>query len=182
LNPVLEAAKNAKGRLDVPAVVAAGKEFAKASVSEPKAWEATAALLDYKSFLQKDNSPAAGARLHRSGVASYSYPMSIGSLWTISASDSPDVPQMRLIDQPDLNKDSRTGPAFLNVRGGEFPLDGYYLKRVIIQDAHIIYNGGPLVLDQVFFVNCTFEIKQGDSGLEFADAVFSNNPTAFTAA
>jgi hypothetical protein len=182
LNPVLEAAKDAKARLDVPTVVAAGKEFAKASVSDPKAWEATAALLDYKTFLEKTNSPATGAKANRSGVAQYQFPSTIGSLWTINASNQPDVPQMHLIDQPDLNKGSPTGPAFLIVRGGVFPLDGYYLKRVIIQDAHVIYNGGALVLDQVYFVNCTFEIKQGASGLEFADAVFSNNPTAFTAA
>jgi hypothetical protein len=184
VNLVLEAIRSARQynqRLDVPTVVAAGKQFAKASASDPEAWAATTALLDYKSFLEMTNSPASGQKGGRSGVAQYQIPGSAGPMYTIGASSWPDVPAMHLIGQPDLNQGSTTGPKYLNIRGGTFPLDGYVLRRVIIQDAHVTYYGGPLDLDQVYFVNCTFDVKQDKNGLDFADAVFSGSATKFAA-
>jgi hypothetical protein len=35
-------------------------------------------------------------------------------------------------------------------------LDGLYLKNVIIRDVTVEYRGGPLRLENVYFVNCEF--------------------------
>jgi hypothetical protein len=41
-----------------------------------------------------------------------------------------------------------------------FVLDGFYLDNVAFENAHIIYHGGPVILQNVRFVNCTFDVRR----------------------
>jgi hypothetical protein len=45
-------------------------------------------------------------------------------------------------------------------------LDGFSWTNVAFVDSHIIYRGGPVVLNNVFFVNCKFEVEINGSGFE----------------
>ncbi|MGA2426660.1 MAG: hypothetical protein ABSG07_21885 [Terriglobales bacterium] len=56
-------------------------------------------------------------------------------------------------------------------------LDGLYLKNVIIQDTRVSYRGGPVRLENVFFVNCTFDIQQESKGQVFANAILAPSPS-----
>src|SRR5207245_10955818 len=38
-------------------------------------------------------------------------------------------------------------------------LDGEYWKNVTIKNARIVYKGGPIQLENVYFVNCTFDMQ-----------------------
>jgi hypothetical protein len=40
--------------------------------------------------------------------------------------------------------------------GTEIRLDGHRLKNVIIHDVDVVYEGGPLIMENVSFVNCMF--------------------------
>jgi hypothetical protein len=44
----------------------------------------------------------------------------------------------------------------INGQASAIALDGMYMRHVIVRDADIRYDGGPLQLDDVYFVNCTF--------------------------
>lgn len=43
-------------------------------------------------------------------------------------------------------------------------LDGIGWKNIVFLGSHIIYRGGPLILENVIFVNCTFEVQQNNDG------------------
>jgi hypothetical protein len=45
-------------------------------------------------------------------------------------------------------------------------LDGFSWTNVVFVNARIIYSGGPVILNNVIFVNCKFEIKPSDDGFE----------------
>ena len=48
-------------------------------------------------------------------------------------------------------------------------LDGIEWKNVTFVNVHIVYAGGPLMLENVRFVNCTFEIPHNQHGIEVVD-------------
>ena len=82
----------------------------------------------------------------------------------------------------DDNKDKPAGIGILEASGGGMVLDGWQLRNVIFQNVHIVYNGGPLIMNNVYFVNCTFEMKADKNTQGLALASFSPNPSiAFTA-
>ena len=77
---------------------------------------------------------------------------------------------------------TRSRPRYLIVEGANFELDldGYHLRNVIVRDARIVYNGGPVLLENVFFVNCTFEIEEHDDrGKVLTDNIISDSGITF---
>ena len=42
---------------------------------------------------------------------------------------------------------------------GEQVLDGIHWYDVVFENVHIVYSGGPVELQNVRFINCTFDIK-----------------------
>ena len=49
--------------------------------------------------------------------------------------------------------------AFFVIDGGvdAVGLDGVYMKNVIIRNSGVVYSSGPVLLENVYFVNCTFK-------------------------
>lgn len=43
---------------------------------------------------------------------------------------------------------------------GSVVLDGMYMKNVIVRNAKVIYEGGPVKLENVYFVNCSFTLTK----------------------
>jgi hypothetical protein len=60
-----------------------------------------------------------------------------------------------------------------------FILDGYHIRNAIIKGAKIIYDGGPLILENVYFVDCTFEIKHAPLYQDFANAILAKVPANY---
>ncbi len=70
---------------------------------------------------------------------------------------------------------------FLIEGGADFlVLDGMYMKNVIIRNARVIYEGGPVRLEHVYFVNCTFILKRSRPTLDFGSAVLRAASTNFS--
>jgi hypothetical protein len=78
--------------------------------------------------------------------------------------------ELHPLGEPSKNKDQKDGDAFLEIRGGISLLDDTYMKHVIFRDAAIIYKGGPMELDGVYFINCTFVLPNNPHGQQFASA------------
>jgi len=76
---------------------------------------------------------------------------------------------------------SENGPGFiiLDAPGKELALDGSHLRRVIIRNAKIIYHGGSVELEGVYFLNCSFDIGKSDRGTKFESAVLLTPDVTF---
>jgi hypothetical protein len=74
---------------------------------------------------------------------------------TIGLAASPNIALMwNLVSSP---PEGSYGPAYLVVEGLKATLDGFLLKHVIFQNMVLAYHGGPLVLEEVYFINCQFQ-------------------------
>lgn len=67
----------------------------------------------------------------------------------------------------DLNQDSPSVNPFIRLDGGGVVLDGHQIRNVIFVGVHIVYNGGPLILDTAIFINCHFSIQQSRASEDF---------------
>lgn len=81
----------------------------------------------------------------------------------------------------DLNKNVPNGPRYISAEGGAVILDGMELKNVVFSNTQIVYNGGPLRMTDVYFLNCTFAMRQNHNAQNLAAAILSPSAsTAFT--
>jgi hypothetical protein len=60
--------------------------------------------------------------------------------------------------------------------GGRQRLDGVYWKNFSFTNVEIEYDGGPMRLENVKFINCTFKMKYSDLSDKFDDALLAQNP------
>ncbi len=60
-------------------------------------------------------------------------------------------------------------------------LDGSNIRNVIIQNATIEYDGGPVRLENIFFLNCTFRIKEGKDADRLQLSLFADAGISFSA-
>jgi len=51
-----------------------------------------------------------------------------------------------------------------------FVLDGFFLDNVVFENANIIYKGGPVVLQNVRFVNCQFDVRRSPRSEQLLEA------------
>lgn len=54
-------------------------------------------------------------------------------------------------------------------------MDGFYWKDSEFINARIEYDGGPMVLDNVRFINCVFIMKYTPPAQQFAEMVLGQN-------
>jgi hypothetical protein len=78
---------------------------------------------------------------------------------------------MKIGEDKDAGK--ALGVAYLFGYGGGVVLDGMQLRNVVFRDVRIVYSGGPLKMTNVFFLNCTFEMKPEVNTLKLASAALT---------
>lgn len=98
---------------------------------------------------------------------------------TIGLARQPHVAKMDLIDKPNP-PGSDYGPAFLVVKGLTAALDGYLLKNVVFQDMILIYHGGPLILEDVYFFHCEFRFDPSEETWRLLSAVTAGGWVRFS--
>ncbi len=81
------------------------------------------------------------------------------------------------------NESQQPGPEFLvlEARNMEIILDGFHLRNIVIHDVQVRYDGGPLAMENVYFVNCRFVITQKPVVEGFAQNVITSVPVTFKA-
>jgi len=90
-----------------------------------------------------------------------------------------ETPQFRHIDAPDLNTAIPYAPPLIIIDDASFELDRMFLRKVLFQNSHIIYHGGPVVLEDVTFINCTVDVEQNPNGIAFTKAVLGAESVTF---
>ena len=168
--------------LDHSTVTKVGGQLIEAVDHVSTAWSATTALLEYASTQTRNWLPSDIQQIRKPSFEThYRRPVGWeGNLVAAGMGEYPNVPQLRQIGLPDANEKLIEGPSYLILEGGVVRLDEMIMKRVIIRDATVIYQGGPALLQGVYFVNCKFEIQPKQTGQLLATAIFANPATNFS--
>jgi hypothetical protein len=188
---ILENSKRSGTRIDKTTISNAGAKLITASKSEPQAWNAALSFLNYQSYLNKSGTT------RPSDLVPYVSGLRKGEMTSNVYSDNPPahvaifisrtiVPAEQMARAEVLfknpSREQTEGPDHVVIQlqqGDRTILDGFHYKNVIFENAHIIYNGGPVILENVGFVNCTFSIKITPNTLNLADKILSDPSTTF---
>jgi hypothetical protein len=67
------------------------------------------------------------------------------------------------------------------VSDGAVVLDTAYFRHVTFKNVEIVYRGGPVVLEDVYFVNCRFIMLGEDNSRRFGSQVLASLQVTFKA-
>ena len=189
---LLDSAKANKISIDSNIVAASGKKFLEASASDQNLVPVAEKFLDYRSVLNAKLIP--DLAITRPVVVGYrsrflilapsgetnEETASTYSARLVGIAPPQSAARMELLDKPEA---SSSGAQFIVYElfrpDNELSLDGAYLRNVIIKNSTVVYKGGPTHLENVYFVNCRFDISTQANVQEFASAVLSSTPTDF---
>lgn len=147
------------------------------SESASLAWKATVALVQYRSAINGVSTPANVAaattpyqtKYHLASAPGYEMPSFKSSLPPVPREESAAADFIGR----DENRDQPTGPATLFVLGGGITLDNLHLKNVTLVNTHIVYSGGAVQLENVQFLNCTFELTSTNNTRQLAEHILT---------
>jgi hypothetical protein len=190
-NVLLDARKRSI-KLPADVVQQVAQSFIQAAKKEPGAWATANDFLDYRSFLNAGLAPAifntrqANFGNFRVQFTASKLPGStegeLGVLYSASEELVPRTQSALFIEIGNEGEVVRAPRQFvIEGKGFNIVLDGHHIRNAIVRDATITYRGGRLILENVYFVNCTFELKNTPNGEQFADSFLKNVPTSFTA-
>jgi hypothetical protein len=145
------------------------------------AWDAALDFLSYKSFLN------ASLSLSVTGVQGQEMLYTEYTSLTPTGAAPPKfsvagiVPkeqaaEFTLIGKPDLNESRPKGNSLILLDGGALTLDGTRLKNVVFRNVYIVYDGGPLIMNDVYFINCTFQMKRNTNEQKLLLTALSPSP------
>jgi len=141
-------------------------------VVSPAAWRNLTQAVDYRTFLNGQYAPkpsdfsdftsATGREDYRPTINLFPdrgpHPGTLAVAVGLAGGHVPEEQSARLEDLSDPRSHG-SGFGFFIIDGGDeaIVLDGMYMKNVIVRNARIIYNGAPVKLENVYFVNCKFQ-------------------------
>lgn len=163
----LDAARTAEVKPSLDAIKDAGDKLLLAGQKNPLAWDAAVAFLEYRTFINSgivpfpleptinDTQYVYALRLKPNPVANQK-----GTVLAVRVKETPgEVPLADSARIESLIKPQShgSGVRLLIVEGKSdiIVLDGEYFKNVIVRDAIVEYDGGPVRLENVYFINCT---------------------------
>ena len=87
------------------------------------------------------------------------------------------------IVNPERNADIKEAPQTIVFKAKSqdeaVHLDRHHLRNVVIINMTIYYDGGPVILDNVTFINCIFKLAQQEKCVSFGRSLFASNPITF---
>lgn len=193
---ILEGARDHEVIISPSVLQRTGRRFIQASDKHPNAWSATKATLDYSSFLNerlgqaptvanaKDVGPDSlpySFELHtkpNSGSSEQS-PVLVAKIKVEGGASPENSARLERLSSP---QPPASGAKLIEIEGktDTIVLDDEYWKNVVIKDAKVEYDGGPIKLESVYFVNCEFIVPQTPGGRAFAAAILKGGATNFT--
>lgn len=159
------------------------------STNDAEAWRAIVSLASYRSVFNQN--PLAGMPLlpivvKRNAYSRYDLgpPPQGEELPAMSAVGGIVSKNAGAIFGPigtDLNPANNAANPYVVFEGGGLDLNGKHVKNAVFIRVHVVYNGGPLILENALFVNCQFSIQQTRHGEEFASKSIMSEAMTFTA-
>ena len=181
----LDSAKKQNFKLPVDEVANAGEKLVAVYSSNQAAWDTALQLANYRSSL---NASIADFENHLAGIQTLSnthygieFPPNVEppKITAYGVAPIDKAARLQLIGQ-----DTNTGPAgnqFLILDGGTIALDDVHIKNVIMRGVHVVHRGRPVIVDHVYFLDCTFDISPTPKGQMLAEDVIKNVPTNVSA-
>jgi hypothetical protein len=180
LKDLVAVAKNQNVAIDPNIVTEVGKKLVDASSDNAEAWGAVLRWVDYKSF----NNSFSASLPDTTSVAEFrdEYVINIPtgadhptfSLKGLVPADS--AAQTGYIGE-DRNAGLTSGPEWIVIEGGAVGLDGISLRNVIFRNVYIQYFGAPLIMKNVYFIGCTFDMKVDPETRHLAIALLAPAPS-----
>jgi hypothetical protein len=160
------------------------------SNKHPEVWTAATELLGYRSMLTASEAPT---------ISPDAKPLPLKGSWNmgplvenngvaITVTIPPKIvpaesaARYEVIGE-NLNPGGTGGPAsaFLDGHGdASLGIDNFWIKNVIISNSLIVYHGGPLRLENVYFVNCRFDLSPERDGRKLADKLLAAASVTFS--
>jgi hypothetical protein len=156
-----------------------GKRFIEAAQKEQKAWDVALQFMEYRSFLNITyKGPTRPVPLPPLAHWEYVTKSPEGKATPrFSFTPQAGVPSKQAARYDfigvDKNADLPLGPALVILTGGSALLDGFHIRNAIFQGVEIHYAGGPLILENVIFVNCTFVIENSAPGRRLGEEMLA---------
>jgi hypothetical protein len=157
---ILAEAKKSKLNIDRDTITQVGTRFMQAANANPAALDAVSACAAYRSELNSPPFDLSSIHPPSKGAFStnfYRVPLSLGQMYHSGSAPAGEAAQFGHLGES-FNANI-AGPEWVLFKGGSIKIDGYRMKRVVIRDALVIYKGGPVDLRDVYFINCTFDVK-----------------------
>jgi hypothetical protein len=183
---VLSIAKSVNAKLAPSALNNYGQLVSKLSESPSLstiAWQSLTNAVAYRSFLNADYIPKLSDLTPVQGGDEYRSALNLRPDETVV----PRGPSMivyfaggRVAPQKSARLEILAAPQSVSSNFGLFVveggvdflvLDGMYMKNVIVRNAKIIYEGGPVKLENVYFVNCTFTLAKSQPVRELSNVI-----------
>lgn len=183
---VLEEAKDSGNRLDPHVIEDTGKQFIDAATTNPDAWQAALAFLNYRSSLIT----------YTRTVKTVSVPEGSATVYEMIPVDSKPLPQLSHIPtavSPDdsarfeiigrnLKQKLPFGSPELWLTGGAVSLDNRYVRHVVFIGVEVHYTGRRLILQDALFINCTFIFENTQLGRQLGQVLLASSPVNFETA
>jgi hypothetical protein len=189
---VLSEAKKTKTAIPATTIRAAGDKFIEVAQNDPQAWSAALAFVDYRSFLNGPNPPPLsayyplGMKENPDHVESFQIKLSLpngaklpeitSSLSRVNIAVSAHIDQ---IGNP-LPQTAEKGAASLLAVGGALGLSGMSFQHVVLYNVEIHYDGGPVILQDVKFINCRFVMDNVDNGRALSSRILASSAVTFS--
>lgn len=168
---ILSLAKSIHAKLTPASLTRYGKSVS-ALTNSPSlshtAWRSLTQAVDYRTFLNADYDPKPSDFTPSTGHEDYRFNLnlfpdkpankSIPAVIVGTAGGHVSKEQSARLEWLTAANPHGSGFGFIVMEGGNeaIVLDGMYMKNVIVRNARVIYNGAPVRLENVYFVNCTF--------------------------
>jgi hypothetical protein len=167
----------------------AGVSFVDASKNDPKAWPVALDFISYRTVLNKDlalvgtakqiaTTPLGNFESHylTEFLPGYEHPkMSVGG--DVSFDRAANI--YPLNEKP-LDAGQSRGKEVILIEGGGIGLDGMAMKNVVIRNTVVGYSGGPMSLQNVIFVNCTFLFPLNQESRDLGRALLASSAVTFS--
>lgn len=180
---ILKTAEDGKAKIDASIIGDVGKKFVDAGISSLDSWSAALAFLDYRSYLNADFTPPLVDPLaNNHPVTQYAWPKDPQLSIPVSYHFGK-VPRDKAAVFEPLGQHLNTSPdgdAFLLMENGGAKIDGQDIKNVVFRNMVVEYLGGPLRMQNVYFVNCTFDFIQTPNSRDLGTALLAASPTKFS--
>jgi hypothetical protein len=146
--------------------------------AEPRTWEAGLGLLSYRSSLNVSEMPPGNATPEPDeGAQTKCYMISptgkhLPTFSVVGRAEIEKAARLELIASP-IVQPQGIGNQFLIATGGAMSLDGERLTHVALVNVEVHYHGGPLVLEDVRFINCRFVFENTNNSRTLSARIFT---------
>jgi hypothetical protein len=168
----------------ITVVEQAGKSFIEASKIESKAWDVALEFVSYRTSLNQHDEP----QIHNLQLTDeYNTHIRSAGPPTMSVSRSGVMAIEKAARYEAIGENTspgaRAGPEFLIIDGHfsstALQLDGMHIRNAVFKNATIEYLGGEIILEHVYFINCTFKMKLTPQSERLGTTLLAAVPTEF---